>query len=108
MHNTNPEQFDADVIRASFAKPVVVMFHAATCGPCRSMKPMVEGILGQHGITLVGVDAGEHGRLAQRFTVRAVPTILVFKGGTVVGTPLVGAKTEAELLAFLLKTAEGK
>jgi putative thioredoxin len=101
MHNTHNTAFFDDVLKASYAAPVVVMFHASWCGPCRGMKPLVEAMAAELGFTLVGVDAGEQRDLAAMEGVRGVPTIIVYRNAVAVGQPSVGGKTEAQLRSFL-------
>jgi putative thioredoxin len=101
MHNTHNTAFFDDVLKASYAEPVVVMFHASWCGPCKSMKPLVERLATDIGFTLVGVDAGAERELATSESVRAVPTLIVYKDGKAVGSPSAGGKTETALRTFL-------
>jgi putative thioredoxin len=102
MYNTHNTAFFDDVLKASYARPVVVMFHASWCGPCKSMKPLVERLSTEIGFTLVGVDAGTERQLAASESVRAVPTLIVYKDGKAVGSPSAGAKAEAALRNYLL------
>lgn len=100
MHNTSNTAFFDDVLAPSYVAPVVVMFHASWCGPCKSMKPLVER-LAAGKFHLVGVDGGAERELASSEGVRGVPSILVYREGKQVGAPSVGGKTEAQLREFL-------
>lgn len=105
MKNTTQSAFFDDVLRASYAAPVVVLFHASWCGPCRGMKPVVERLTSDMGLTLIGVDAGEERSLASSESVRGVPTVIVYRNGAAVGAPSVGGKTEAQLRVYLAAAA---
>lgn len=78
--------FDADVLAASHARPVVVDFSADWCGPCRALAPVLARIAAEPdlGGSIVTVDADAEPGLAARYDVRALPTLLVFRHGQVV------------------------
>ncbi|GAA1270423.1 thioredoxin TrxC [Pseudonocardia aurantiaca] len=66
--------------------PVVVDLWATWCGPCRMVSPALEQLATERAgdIKLVKVEIDAAPRLAQRFEVRAVPTLLVMRDGEVV------------------------
>ncbi len=68
------------------AEPVLVDFWAEWCGPCKLLAPALEQIsvemAGRARIAKVNVD--DNGDLANRFGIRSIPTLMVFKGGRVV------------------------
>ena len=67
--------------------PVLVDFTAAWCGPCKQIAPLVDQLAdeyeGKAKVTKLDID--ESPGIASRFGIRGVPTLLVFKGGEVVG-----------------------
>jgi thioredoxin 1 len=82
------------------AQPVVVDFSAVWCGPCRSIAPVIEGLANEYAdrVTVATVDIDDNPRLAARYGVRSVPTVMFFTGGDV-NRVLVGARSAQEYRA---------
>jgi thioredoxin 1 len=79
----NDSNFDQEVTKS--AMPGVVDFWAEWCGPCKMIAPVLDEIAeekaGQVKIAKVNVD--ENPALSSKFAIRAIPTLLLFKGGEV-------------------------
>ncbi len=97
--------FDAEVLKSD--KPTLVDFWATWCAPCRAIAPAIEQLATEYeGRAKVGkLDIDHHQRYAQEYGVRSIPTVLVFKGGKVVGS-MIGADSKAKAkLAEILDKA---
>ncbi|MBK8425130.1 MAG: thioredoxin [Lewinellaceae bacterium] len=64
-------------------KPVLVDFYADWCAPCRAMKPVLEDLKTQMGeeISIFKIDVDQHQMLAERYGIRSIPTLILFKDG---------------------------
>jgi thioredoxin 1 len=82
--------FDSDVLKSSV--PVLVDFWAEWCGPCKMMTPTIDAIAAEYvGRAKVGkLNVDDNPATAGRFQIRGIPTLLLFKGGTV-AEQIVGA-----------------
>ena len=88
MRAVTDDTFDAEVLNA--AKPVVVDFWAPWCGPCKAIEPGLDELASaHHAVEFVKIDIDENPRVASRYSVLSLPTVMLFAGGelreTVVG-----------------------
>jgi thioredoxin 2 len=74
----------ADVVGRS-TLPVLVDLWATWCGPCRMVSPALEQLAREYRgrLKLVKVDVDASPQVSRRFTVQAVPTLLVMRGNQV-------------------------
>ena len=92
--------FDADVLQSSV--PVLVDFWASWCGPCRMIAPILDELAADYGdkISIVKINVDENQESPAKFGIRGIPTLLLFKNGTLMGTK-VGAASKSQLAAFI-------
>ena len=90
--SVDDKSFQADVIDASNAQPVMVDFWADWCAPCRAVAPVVERLAEElEGRLTVGkVNVDDEPELARTYGIRSIPALLVFRDGEVV-EQIVGA-----------------
>ena len=90
------ENFESEVIKSD--KPTVVDFWAEWCGPCKALGPILENIAlefeGKVAVKKINID--ENPESPANFGIRSIPTIIMFKNGTVADTKI-GLSSEVDL-----------
>jgi thioredoxin 1 len=92
--------FEAEVLHSQL--PVLVDYWAEWCGPCRQLAPILDEVskeyAGRLKVTKLNVDDNQE--TPQKFGIRGIPTLMLFKNGDVVATK-VGALSKSQLTAFI-------
>jgi thioredoxin 1 len=98
--NLNKESFSKVI--SSENKTVLIDFWAPWCGPCKAPTPILEEIASEKselvGVYKVNVD--ENTDLAQEHGVQSIPTLLIYKNGSLSET-IVGLKSKDELIQLI-------
>jgi len=63
--------------------PVLVDFSAEWCGPCKMMVPVLHQVKDEmkDEVKILKIDTDRNPRLAERFNIRGVPTLMIFRNG---------------------------
>ena len=98
----NQDQFVEEVIEKSKTIPVIVDFWAPWCGPCKALSPVLAELATEMGdkVNIYKVNVDDNTELAQEHGVQSIPTILVYKNGSLSET-VVGLKSKEELIELI-------
>ena len=94
------DSFESEVLKSDI--PVLVDYWAEWCGPCKAIAPMLDDIAREYTgkIKVAKVNVDENQQTPQKYGIRGIPTLMLFKGGNLEATK-VGALSKSQLAAFL-------
>ena len=92
--------FEEQVLNSG--KPVLVDYWAAWCGPCKMIAPILDEIADEYTdkLTIAKINIDDNQLTPQKYAVRGIPTLMIFKNGEIAGTK-VGAMSKSQLSAFI-------
>jgi thioredoxin 1 len=94
------QNFEAEVLRSDV--PTVIDFWAEWCAPCRAIAPIVKDLAEQYAgkVKIVKMNIDENPNTPGKYGVRAIPTVLAFKGGNVV-EQITGARPKSAFVEMV-------
>ena len=79
--DVSDNSFETDVLQSD--RPVLVDFWAAWCAPCRMLAPTVEAVAEKYATNarVVKLNVDENPSVSQRYGIKGIPTLILFKNG---------------------------
>jgi thioredoxin 1 len=93
---------DINALLERSTTPVVIDCYTPSCGPCAALAPILDSLASEWGEQLAfeKVDVAAHPEIAAKYSVRGVPTLLLFRAGELVASRT-GAATRNQLVTWL-------
>lgn len=84
LTDISDDSFENEVLQSDV--PVIVDFWATWCGPCKAMEPFLDKMAGEHQgkVKVVKINTEDHTKVAEKYGVTSLPTLLAFRGGELV------------------------
>jgi putative thioredoxin len=103
-YDVTEADFRQTVLERSLEVPVLLDCWAPWCGPCRSLKPMLEKLVQEYGgrFELAKINTDEAQQISAALQIRSIPLVVLFVGGRPVDQ-FMGALPESQIRAFLDK-----
>jgi putative thioredoxin len=108
VNDVTDATFATDVIERSKSVPVVIDLWAEWCGPCKTLGPILEKVIGETNgaVELAKVDVDANPEISRAFQVQSIPAVFAIKDAQVVDT-FVGALPESAVREFVERLAPG-
>ena len=100
IKNCSEEDFEKEVISSKV--PVLVDFWAEWCAPCKMLTPILEELSNEfkNKVLVVKVNLDENQDLAMKYSIRSIPTLLLFNNGELLDSK-VGLLPKADLISWI-------
>ena len=104
LHLTD-DTFSEEVLNSD--EPAMVDFWAPWCGPCKAVGPIVEELADEYSgkVKIAKINVDENHKTAAQYSVRSIPTLIMFKGGESVDQ-IVGLVPKAKMEEMIKKAME--